>query len=150
MGIVINGKIPSTFLPDKLGLVLEGGGSRGCYTAGVLDGFLHQDLMFSYIVGVSSGSATVISYLSGQKERNKLIFKHHIPSKKHMGMKHFLCRKSYINRDYVFNQMAQELYFDWNTFRKNKARLIIGAFQCEKGETIWFEKKNLLMKSSHL
>ncbi|WZU02416.1 patatin-like phospholipase family protein [Erysipelothrix sp. D19-032] len=41
---------------DKIGLVLEGGGMRGAYTAGVLNWSLKNDLHFDYVVGISSGA----------------------------------------------------------------------------------------------
>ena len=41
----------------KTGLVLEGGGMRGIYTAGVLDVFLDHDISFDGVIGVSAGSA---------------------------------------------------------------------------------------------
>lgn len=142
MKIAIKGKILNMMLPAQWGLVLEGGGTRGSYTAGVLDAFLQADLMFPYTIGVSAGSATSISYLSGQKDRNKYMFQYYVTHKNYMGMSHLIKEKSYINRDYVFRTLPQEeLYFDWNTFYRNQARLQIGAFHCEKGEMIWFEKE---------
>lgn len=41
---------------SETGLVLEGGGMRGVYTAGVLEYFLEQDLSFPYVIGVSAGA----------------------------------------------------------------------------------------------
>jgi predicted patatin/cPLA2 family phospholipase len=40
----------------QTGLVLEGGGMRGLYTAGVLDFFLEKDMLFEYVIGVSAGA----------------------------------------------------------------------------------------------
>ena len=37
------------------GLVLEGGGMRGVFTSGVLDGFMKHDMYFHYVVAVSAG-----------------------------------------------------------------------------------------------
>lgn len=37
----------------KIGLVLEGGGMRGLYTAGVLDTFMEQGIPVDGIIGVS-------------------------------------------------------------------------------------------------
>ena len=51
------------------GLILEGGGMRGVYTAGVLDAFLEQDVEFSSIYGVSAGSCHACSYMSKQPGR---------------------------------------------------------------------------------
>ena len=41
----------------KTGLVLEGGGMRGIYTAGVLDVFLDHDISFDGVIGVSAGGS---------------------------------------------------------------------------------------------
>ena len=51
------------------GLILEGGGMRGVYTAGVLDAFLENDIKFEKIYGVSAGSCHACSYMSGQYGR---------------------------------------------------------------------------------
>ena len=48
----------------KKGLILEGGGMRGIYTAGVLDFFLEQNINFDGVVGVSAGACHGCSYLS--------------------------------------------------------------------------------------
>ena len=40
----------------KKGLVLEGGGMRGLFTAGILDVFMENDIKFDGIVGVSAGA----------------------------------------------------------------------------------------------
>ena len=50
----------------QAGLILEGGGMRGVYTAGVLDAFLEENLEFSSIYGVSAGSCHACSYMSKQ------------------------------------------------------------------------------------
>ena len=51
---------------SRLGLVLEGGGMRGMYTAGVLDEFLLNDIHIDGLVGVSAGILHGISYISRQ------------------------------------------------------------------------------------
>ena len=54
----------------KTGLVLEGGGMRGIYTAGVLDVFLDQNMMFDGVIGVSAGAIHGSSFVSRQKGRS--------------------------------------------------------------------------------
>ena len=39
---------------EKCGLVLEGGGMKGIYTAGVLEYFMENDLYFENCYGVES------------------------------------------------------------------------------------------------
>lgn len=54
----------------RTGLVLEGGGVRGIFTAGVLDVFLENGVTFDGLIGVSAGAIHGCSYLSGQKGRS--------------------------------------------------------------------------------
>jgi len=44
-------------------LVLEGGGTRGFFSAGVFDAFMDAGIMFPYIVAVSVGAANALSYI---------------------------------------------------------------------------------------
>ena len=53
----------------NVGLVLEGGGMKGVYTAGVLDYFIEKDLYFQRCYGVSAGACNLCSYISKQKKR---------------------------------------------------------------------------------
>ena len=53
----------------KIGLVLEGGGMRGVYTAGVLDALINKNYCADYLIGVSAGCTNGASYVSWQKER---------------------------------------------------------------------------------
>ena len=42
-----------------VGLVLEGGGMRGMFTAGVLDTLMEQNIQIDKIIGVSAGALLV-------------------------------------------------------------------------------------------
>ncbi|HJJ48116.1 MAG TPA: patatin family protein [Methanocorpusculum sp.] len=53
----------------QAGLILEGGGMRGVYTAGALDALIENDLQFSAVYAVSSGACHAVSYISQQKGR---------------------------------------------------------------------------------
>ena len=56
-------------LQQNTGLVLEGGGMRGVFTAGVLDCFLDRKIYFPYAIGVSAGASNGLSYVSRQRGR---------------------------------------------------------------------------------
>ena len=43
-------------MKQKIGLVLEGGGMRGLYTAGVLDTFMENNINVDGVIGVSAGA----------------------------------------------------------------------------------------------
>ena len=56
---------------ERTGLVLEGGGMRGIYTAGVLDVFMERGITFDGVIGVSAGVIHGCSYVAGQKGRDR-------------------------------------------------------------------------------
>ena len=63
-------QIPS----KKLGLVLEGGGMRGVYTAGVIDFLLEQNLLVDGVVGVSAGAVQAVSDVCKRQTLHELPF----------------------------------------------------------------------------
>lgn len=56
-------------ITQHTGLVLEGGGMRGVFTAGVLDAFMKYEVYFPYVVAVSAGALHGLSYMSHQPRR---------------------------------------------------------------------------------
>ena len=60
----------------KTGIVLEGGGSRGVFTSGVLDEMMERGLTFDYCVGVSAGAGNAMHLKSRQPERAMRILTH--------------------------------------------------------------------------
>ena len=46
-----------------VGLVLEGGGTRGAYTSGVLDVFSKNQIIFPVVYGISAGACNALSYI---------------------------------------------------------------------------------------
>lgn len=46
------------------GLIDVGGGMRGAYTAGIYDYLLENNIEIDCCIGISAGSANMISYLS--------------------------------------------------------------------------------------
>ena len=54
----------------KIGVVDVGGGYRGIYAAGVLDYCMDNGIRFDTGIGVSAGSANLISFAAKQRGRN--------------------------------------------------------------------------------
>ncbi|KFZ36636.1 patatin [Shewanella mangrovi] len=120
-------------------LVLEGGGLRAIYTAGVLDAFLAAGLHFPYVVGVSAGAIYPASYLSQQAGRNLTIQQRYLADKRYMGWRHWLKNGNYVNVDFTYRRMAHELVpFDFDTFLSSESEFKVGAFNCRSGHTDFF------------
>ena len=140
----IQGKILSNRLPEGTALVLEGGGLRGYYTAGVLEAFLEKDILFPYIIGISAGAANALSYISGQAGRSRQIIEHYVADKNYVSKQNWFKTGSIFNFDYVFKTIPEKhVWFDWETLRRQNTRMLTGAMNCENGETVWFEKDDL-------
>ena len=56
------------------GIIDVGGGLRGIFGAGVLDRFMELGISFDYCLGVSAGSANLITYLAKQIYRTKIFY----------------------------------------------------------------------------
>ena len=70
----------------KTGLVLEGGGMRGLFTAGVLDAFYARGLSFDGVIGVSAGAVFGVNFLSRQPGRVLRYNKRYIRDPRYMGL----------------------------------------------------------------
>ncbi|MFB2686226.1 patatin family protein [Shewanella mangrovisoli] len=124
---------------QDVALVLEGGGLRAIYTAGVLDAFLQQQLHFPYVIGVSAGAIYPASYVSRQFGRNLQIQQQYLRDKRYMGLRHWLATGNYVNTDFTYKRMAYELLpFDFKTFLTSETEFKVGAFNCQTGQTDYF------------
>ena len=74
----------------KIGLVVEGGGMKCAYSAGVLDGFIDERIDFDYAVGVSAGGANMVSFLAHQRSRAARFYTTHIKEPHYFGFKSLL------------------------------------------------------------
>ena len=120
---------------DKIGLVLEGGGMRGIYTAGVLDCFLDHQIEVNGVIGVSAGACHATSYLSKQRERNLRVNTNYIHDKEYLSLRSLVKTGSLFGMDMLFNRIPNELEpYDYETFNKRTNELIIVSTNIETGE----------------
>lgn len=93
----------------QAGLVLEGGGMKGIYTAGVLEYFLEQELEFSSIYAVSAGACHMCSYISKQKERAKDVGIDYLDNKNYCSFRSLLLTGDLFNVDMCYNLIPNYL-----------------------------------------
>lgn len=105
---------------QKVGLVLEGGGMRGMYTAGVLDVFLQENIWPDAVIGVSAGAIHGCSYLSGQLGRSVRYNLKYINDKRYMSLRSLITTGDIFNVNFCYDKIPNELsVFDYDTFKKN-------------------------------
>lgn len=124
------------------GLVLEGGGMRGVYTAGVLDYFMDKDIYFPYVIGVSAGACNAASYLSRQRGRNRIVNVDYVRHPEYISYKNLLLkRKGLFGMDFIFDEIPNKHEpFDFEAFSNAKERLVIGTTDTNTGMPVYFEK----------
>lgn len=125
----------------KIGIVLEGGGMRGIYTAGVLDFFINKNIYFPYVIGVSAGACHALNYLSGQKGRDKDIALKFLGDKRYLSFRNLIRTGEIFGFDFIFGELSEKLLpFDYETFEKSKQELVVGVTNCVTGQCEYFYK----------
>jgi predicted patatin/cPLA2 family phospholipase len=123
---------------EKTALVLEGGGFRGVFTAGVLEVFLKNQLYFDYAVGVSAGASYGVSYVSQQPNRNLLVNKY-ISDKRYAGIGNLLRKGSYFSWDFIFNVIPSSMVtLDYEALKNSPTKFWVGTTNCLTGQSEFF------------
>ncbi|HEU5139207.1 MAG TPA: patatin family protein [Bacillales bacterium] len=126
---------------ENVGLVLEGGGMRGVYTAGVLEFFMEHNLFFPYNIGVSAGAGIASSYISRQVGRNRKVNVEYASHPGYISFKNWLLRRGLFGMDLIFDKIPNELVpFDFGSFREAKERFIVGTTDCQTGQAVYYDK----------
>ena len=107
----------------QAGLVVEGGGMKGVYTAGVLDFFLDHGIDFAKCYGVSAGACHLCSYLSKQRGRAYAVAADYLDDPNYWGISSLLRTGDLFNVDMCYRQIPETLNpFDYETYDKNPSK----------------------------
>ena len=97
-------------------LVVEGGGMRGVFSAGVLDAFLDKRYrVFDGLYGVSAGALNLVSFINGQRGRNLDIYTGTCLEPNFISLKRHLKGGNLFDLDWFFDRI-QRLYMDQRKF----------------------------------
>lgn len=108
----------------EAGLILEGGGMRCVYTAGVLDFFMDAGIWLSHCYGVSAGAVNATNYLSKQRGRTFRITANYINDKRYCSAKNLLTTGELFGADFLYNRIPNELDpFDYNAFETSDSSM---------------------------
>ena len=125
------------------GLILEGGGMRSMYTAGVLDFFIKEDIYFEYNIGVSAGASMAASYISRQFRRNHRVTAKYIKDKRYLSLSNYIKRKELFGMDFVYHYIPTYLEpFDFEKFDQAEEKFVVVTTDCETGEAVYFDKND--------
>lgn len=121
-----------------MGLILEGGGMRGVYTAGVLDFFLDQKIGFSQVYGVSAGSCHACSYLSGQRRRAFDVNVDYLKDPRYCSVRSLLTTGDLFGAKMLYETIPNELnLYDHEAFLKYPGKFYAVVTDCRTGKPVY-------------
>lgn len=124
-----------------VGYIDVGGGMRAVYGAGVLDRCLDENIEFSYYLGVSAGSANIISFLADQRGRCLRFYHDYSFRREYMSFHNFIKKGSYIDLDYIYTTLTAhggEDPLDFEKMRSKKCEFYIVSTDAETGKPEYF------------
>ena len=122
-------------MENRTGLVLEGGGVRGIYTAGVLDVFMEEGLTFDGVIGVSAGAIHACSYLSGQKGRSIRYYRKYVSDPRFMSLRSWLKTGDVVGADFCYHELPDKLdVYDHEGFLRNPTPYWVVCTDVETGK----------------
>lgn len=135
---------------NKIGLVLEGGGMRGAYTAGVLAWFIDQGFEFDYIVGISSGALYGSMFALNQKETLKKASVDYATDKKNVGFRSLLTEGTLVAYDYMFDTLSEQLHYPLEDLDKVGIPIDVGVYDYEQEKTVWVDARDIANRPDYI
>ena len=124
------------------GLVLEGGGMRGVFTSGVLDGFMKHNAYFHYVVAVSAGACNGLSYMSHQIRRARISNIDYLAQYKYIGLRHLVTQGCIFDRKLLYDRFPNSLLpYDYDTYFNNPEVFEMVTTNCLTGRACYLTEK---------
>ena len=127
----------------KATLILEGGATRGVFTAGVLDYLTGNNLRMSHIIAVSAGACNAVDYVTEQQGRTKRCM---IPTDKstyyYHGFRKFVKKRSVMNMDLIFDAFPNRIYpFNFDEYFQSEKECEIVTTNCITGKAEYMTER---------
>ena len=125
---------------EKSGLVLEGGGMRGIYTAGVLDVMMEEGITFDGVIGVSAGAIHGCSFVSGQNGRSIRYYEKYCSDKRFMSLSNVFRTGDLADAQFCYHDLPERLDpYDYNAFNQSKTQFYVTCSNLETGKAEYLQ-----------
>lgn len=122
----------------KKGLILEGGGMRGLFTAGVIDVMMENDIVFDGAVGVSAGAAFGCNYKSKQVGRVLRYNVENCKNPEYCSFRSLIKTGDMFGAEYCYHKLPEEIdVFDYNAYESNPMEFHVVCTDVESGKAIY-------------
>lgn len=128
----------------QAGLVLEGGGMKGVYTAGVLDFFLDKGIEFSSCYGVSAGACALCSFLAKQRGRAYHVNVDYLGDRNYCSLYSLLKTGDLFGVDMCYHRIPDQLYpYDYEAFGQYQGTFYSVVTNIETGRPEYIPIKDM-------
>lgn len=129
---------------QKIGLILEGGGMRGAYTAGVLDFFMDKNIEFNACYGVSAGSVHACSYISKQRGRAFHVGVDYLDDREYASAYNLIKTGNFFGTEMCYDRIPNELNpYDYKEFDNYKGDFYAVVTNCLTGQAEYLKITDL-------
>lgn len=136
---------------NNISLILEGGGMRCVYTAGLLDCFLENGIEIRHCYGVSAGAICGMNYIAQQKERTLRTVVDYIHDKEYCSIRSLLKTGNLFGADMLYNRIPNELDpFDYDTFAASDKRLTVVCSDVASGAATYHTLRDMQTEIAYL
>ena len=124
----------------QVGLVLEGGGMRGLFTAGVMDVMLEHGLTYDALIGVSAGACFGYNYKSRQIGRVLRYNLAYCKDPRYCSFRSLLKTGNLFGTDFCYYEIPDKLdLFDVETFEANPMTFHLVCTDMETGKPVYHQ-----------
>ena len=126
------------------GLVIEGGGMRGVYAAGVLDFFMEKNIYFDDCYAVSAGSCHAASYYSKQIGRSLKVTLDYINDKRYCSINSLIKTGDMFGAEMLYDIIPNELVlYDYDIFNEFNGNFYSVVTNCKTGKAEYIKIKDM-------
>lgn len=119
-------------------LVLEGGGMRGMFTAGVIDVLMEQGIHIDGAIGVSAGACFGVNIKSGQQGRAIRYQRKMCGNKQYMSLRSLLLTGNLVNADYAYHVVPMEIdVFDVEAAAASPLEFVVVCTDVHTGQPVY-------------
>lgn len=146
MSVMVN-----NFTTERTGVVVEGGGVRGIYAAGVLDALMEHGLSFDGLIGVSAGAIHGCSFLSGQKGRSIRYYRKYCADPRFMSFRSWLATGNLVDVEFCYHELPDHLdVYDHEAFAACKTPFYVTCTNVETGEAEYIRLTDMRTQIDYL
>ncbi len=122
----------------RTGLVLEGGGMRGLFTAGVMDVMMEHGIKVDGVVGVSAGACFGCNYVSHQIGRALRYNLNMKDDPRYMGIRSLIRSGNLMDAEFAYHTLPDEIDpFDKKTFAQSSVEYHVVCTDVISGEAVY-------------